>query len=46
MDDKLKQIREQFFSDANAVTTPEALTALRDKYLGRKSGKGFFDYNK
>lgn len=38
MDDKLKQIREQFFSDANAVTTPEALTALRDKYLGRKSG--------
>ncbi len=38
MDDKLNQIREQFLSEAPAVATPEALTALRDKYLGRKSG--------
>jgi phenylalanyl-tRNA synthetase alpha chain len=38
MDDNLKQIREQFLIDADAVTTPESLTALRDKYLGRKSG--------
>ncbi|MEW6126630.1 MAG: phenylalanine--tRNA ligase subunit alpha [Acidobacteriota bacterium] len=38
MDEKLSQIREQFLTDAEAVTTPDALTALRDKYLGRKSG--------
>jgi phenylalanyl-tRNA synthetase alpha chain len=38
MDEKLNQIREQFLADLNAVTTAEALTALRDKYLGRKSG--------
>lgn len=38
MDEKLNQIREQFLADLNAVNTPEALTALRDKYLGRKSG--------
>jgi phenylalanyl-tRNA synthetase alpha chain len=38
MDEKLNQIREQFLADVSAVNTPEALTALRDKYLGRKSG--------
>jgi phenylalanyl-tRNA synthetase alpha chain len=38
MDEKLNQIREQFLADLSAVNTPEALTALRDKYLGRKSG--------
>jgi phenylalanyl-tRNA synthetase alpha chain len=38
MDEKLNQIREQFLADLNAVNTPESLTALRDKYLGRKSG--------
>jgi phenylalanyl-tRNA synthetase alpha chain len=38
MDEKLNQIREQFLADVSAVDTPEALTALRDKYLGRKSG--------
>jgi phenylalanyl-tRNA synthetase alpha chain len=38
MDEKLNQIRGQFLADLNAVNTPEALTGLRDKYLGRKSG--------
>jgi phenylalanyl-tRNA synthetase alpha chain len=38
MDEKLKQIKEQFLADLDAVATSEALTALRDKYLGRKSG--------
>jgi phenylalanyl-tRNA synthetase alpha chain len=38
MDEKLNQIREQFLADLSAVNTPEALTALRDKYMGRKSG--------
>ena len=38
MDEKLKQIKEQFLADLDEVATSEALTALRDKYLGRKSG--------
>lgn len=38
MDEKLNQIREQFLADLNAVNTPEDLSALRDHYLGRKSG--------
>jgi phenylalanyl-tRNA synthetase alpha chain len=38
MDEKLNHIRGQFLADLNAVNTPVALTALRDKYLGRKSG--------
>lgn len=38
MDDKLKALREQFTTDARDVSTVEGLNALRDKYLGRKSG--------
>ena len=38
MDEKLSQIREQFLADLGAVTTPEALASLKDKYLGRKAG--------
>jgi phenylalanyl-tRNA synthetase alpha chain len=38
MGDKLKTLREQFTEDARDVSTVEALNALRDKYLGRKSG--------
>lgn len=38
MDDKLSLLRAQFTEDARAVSTVEALNALRDKYLGRKSG--------
>jgi phenylalanyl-tRNA synthetase alpha chain len=38
MDDKLKTLREQFTADARDVSTVEGLNALRDKYLGRKSG--------
>jgi phenylalanyl-tRNA synthetase alpha chain len=38
MDDKLKALREQFTEEARDVSTVEALNALRDKYLGRKSG--------
>jgi phenylalanyl-tRNA synthetase alpha chain len=38
MDDNLKALREQFAKDARDVSTVEALNALRDKYLGRKSG--------
>lgn len=38
MDDKLKALRAQFSEDARDVSTVEALNALRDKYLGRKSG--------
>ena len=38
MDEKLRQIREQFLADLGAVTTPEALASLKDKYLGRKAG--------
>jgi phenylalanyl-tRNA synthetase alpha chain len=38
MEDKLKALREQFAEDAREISTVEALNALRDKYLGRKSG--------
>jgi len=38
MDDKLNALRRQFTEDARHVSTVEALNALRDKYLGRKSG--------
>lgn len=38
MDDKLKALREQFDEDARDVLTVEELSALKDKYLGRKSG--------
>jgi phenylalanyl-tRNA synthetase alpha chain len=38
MDERLKQLREQFSNDLNAITNAEELNALRDKYLGRKSG--------
>lgn len=38
MDDKLSLLRAQFSEDARDVLTVEALNALRDKYLGRKSG--------
>lgn len=38
MDDKLSLLRAQFSEDARDVSTVEALNALRDKYLGRKSG--------
>ena len=38
MDDKLRLLRSQFTEDARDVSTVEALNALRDKYLGRKSG--------
>src|SRR5258708_14740243 len=38
MDDRLNDLRRQFTEDARHVSTVEALNALRDKYLGRKSG--------
>lgn len=38
MDEGLKKIREQFLEDLRAVTRAEDATALKDKYLGRKSG--------
>src|SRR6266404_1897589 len=38
MDDKLNALQRQFTEDARRVSTVEALNALRDKYLGRKSG--------
>ena len=38
MDEKLSQIREQFLAELSAVTTPEALASLKDRYLGRKAG--------
>src|SRR5437763_15537709 len=38
MDEKLNQLREQFFADVKAITSADALNALRDKYLGRKAG--------
>src|SRR5258706_5986129 len=37
MDDKLSLLRTQFTEDARHVSTVEALNALRDKYLGRRS---------
>ena len=38
MDERLQQLKSQFHSEAAAVTTPDQLSALRDKYVGRKSG--------
>jgi len=38
MDDKLSQLRQQFSEDLREVSSADQLTALRDKYLGRKSG--------
>ena len=38
MDEKLSQLREQFFADVQAVSGADQLNALRDKYLGRKAG--------
>ncbi|MCI0487540.1 MAG: phenylalanine--tRNA ligase subunit alpha [Blastocatellia bacterium] len=38
MEERLNDLRAQFFEDAKSVADTDALTALRDKYLGRKSG--------
>src|SRR5215208_4123589 len=38
MDEKLSKLREQFLADLNAIASADDLNALRDKYLGRKSG--------
>lgn len=38
MDEKFNTLRRQFQEDAQRVSTGDDLTALRDKYLGRKSG--------
>src|SRR5262249_29530378 len=38
MDANLNNLRQQFLDDARSVSTAEQLTALRDKYLGRKAG--------
>ena len=38
MDEKLSNLRSRFFEDLAAVRSSEELAALRDKYLGRKSG--------
>src|SRR4029453_4551958 len=38
MDDKLSKLRQQFLDDLKAVANSDELTALRDKYIGRKSG--------
>jgi phenylalanyl-tRNA synthetase alpha chain len=38
MEEDLKKLREQFFEDLKSVESSDRLTALRDKYLGRKSG--------
>jgi len=38
MDDKLGSLRKQFLQDLQAVSSADQLNALRDKYLGRKSG--------
>jgi phenylalanyl-tRNA synthetase alpha chain len=38
MDDRLSQLREQFLAEAQTVASADELNALRDKYLGRKSG--------
>lgn len=39
MDEKLKALREQFDQDLGSVSNADGLNALRDKYLGRKSGQ-------
>lgn len=38
MDEKLNQLREQFRDDLKTINHADELAALRDKYLGRKSG--------
>ena len=38
MDEKLAELRERFEQDLAAVSSAGDLSALRDKYLGRKSG--------
>jgi len=38
MDTNLKNLRQRFFEEASAVSNADQLSALRDKYLGRKSG--------
>ena len=38
MDEKLAELRERFTEDLAAVSGADDLSALRDKYLGRKSG--------
>jgi phenylalanyl-tRNA synthetase alpha chain len=38
MDEKLSQLRSAFLEDLKSVADSEGLNALRDKYLGRKSG--------
>ena len=38
MDENLTNLRQQFLDDASSVSSAEQLTALRDKYLGRKTG--------
>ncbi|HET8677133.1 MAG TPA: phenylalanine--tRNA ligase subunit alpha [Blastocatellia bacterium] len=38
MDEKFSQLKRQFEEDAGRVSTGDELVALRDKYLGRKSG--------
>ncbi|HEX5732015.1 MAG TPA: phenylalanine--tRNA ligase subunit alpha [Blastocatellia bacterium] len=38
MDEKFSQLKRQFEEDAERVSTGDELIALRDKYLGRKSG--------
>ncbi|HWP41760.1 MAG TPA: phenylalanine--tRNA ligase subunit alpha [Blastocatellia bacterium] len=38
MDEGLSKLRSQFLEEIEAVSTAEELSALRDKYLGRKSG--------
>ncbi|HJQ71189.1 MAG TPA: phenylalanine--tRNA ligase subunit alpha [Blastocatellia bacterium] len=38
MDEKFSQLKRQFEEDARQVSTSDDLVALRDKYLGRKSG--------
>ena len=38
MEENLQRLKDQFANDAKSVSNAEALIALRDKYLGRKSG--------
>ena len=38
MDEKLSNLLQRFREDLQAVADSDALTALRDKYVGRKSG--------
>src|SRR5215469_6113652 len=38
IDTRMVEVKEQFFREAGGVRNSEDLNALRDKYLGRKSG--------